>query len=395
MAWSISSFAACHVSLLRRPRHQADHYYWLTAFLAARGMRVTTCRVVAAVIFAMGTIPLILMASAVGPHGLRSQILAIVVAACCLVMASLWLRSWWPTRIEAQLCVVLGTVCIAVACFIQTSPVVGLLGSAAFAVLTAFIAFFHSGRLLAFTWTVGAVSVGILAVRLAATDAALAVCVVVLVVMLNVFVAFTCRLVIRLIETEVRYGEIEPLTGLLNREAFFDRVATLIGARSRDDDRYLVVLVINLDSFSLLTGMTGAAGGNRARVAVGQGLRETVRRNTVVAHFGEAEFLVAELFTTPEPSALVDRVAGAVKSAPGKLTASIGVVSTPLRPLASLPPDDVTEELLTIASTAMYTARKAGGNQACIVLDPPLTILDEHDGLDERDGDWPAIDKPA
>jgi GGDEF domain-containing protein len=95
------------------------------------------------------------------------------------------------------------------------------------------------------------------------------------------------------------------------------------------------------------------------------------------------------LFTTPEPSALVDRVAGAVKSAPGKLTASIGVVSTPLRPLASLPPDHVTEELLTIASTAMYTARKAGGNQACIVLDPPLTILDE------RDGDWPAIDKPA
>ena len=192
--------------------------------------------------------------------------------------------------------------------------------------------------------------------------------------MLNVFVAFTSRLVIRLIETEVRYGEIEPLTGLLNREAFFDRVATLIGARSRDDDRYLVVLVINLDSFSLLTGMTGAAGGNRARVAVGQGLRETVRRNTVLAHFGEAEFLVAELFTTPEPSALVDRVAGAVKSAPGKLTASIGVVSTPLRPLASLPPDDVTEELLTIASTAMYTARKAGGNQACIVLDPPLHL---------------------
>ncbi|HXR42371.1 MAG TPA: GGDEF domain-containing protein, partial [Acidothermaceae bacterium] len=185
------------------------------------------------------------------------------------------------------------------------------------------------------------------------------------------------------------------LTGLLNREAFFDRVATLIGARSRDDDRYLVVLVINLDSFSLLTGMTGAAGGNRARVAVGQGLRQTVRRNTVVAHFGEAEFLVAEMFTTPEPSALVDRVAGAVKSAPGKLTASIGVVSTPLRPLASLPPDDVTEELLTIASTAMYTARKAGGNQACIVLDPPLTILDERDGLDERDDDWPAIDEPA
>lgn len=344
---------------------------------------------VAAAILAMGTIPLTLMASAVGPHGLRNQAAAVLVTVCCLVMGSWWLRRWWPTRIQSQLCVVVGTLCIAVACLIQAHPVVGLVGSATFALLSAFIAFFHSGRLLAFTWTIGVATLCLLAMRVAATDTALAVCIVAVIGFVNVFVAFACRLGIRLTETEVRYGEIEQLTGLLNREGFSDRIATLIGAHRRDDDHHLVVMVINLDSFSLLTGMTGASEGNRARVAVGQLLRETVRRDAVIAHIGDAEFLVAEPFTTLDPSPLVDRVRGAIKGPPFRLTASIGVVGTPLRPLASLPPDDVIEELLTHATTAMHAARKAGGNQTRLVLNPPLAILND------PDDEMPVLDKPA
>ena len=130
-------------------------------------------------------------------------------------------------------------------------------------------------------------------------------------------------MVIRLIETEVDYGEIEPLTGLLNREAFFDQVATLVGAQGRGADHHLVLLVANLDSFSLITGMDGVAGGNRARVAVAQLLREIARRDAIVAHVGDAEFLIAEPFTTPDPSPFVDPV-GAITRPPFRLTASIG-----------------------------------------------------------------------
>ncbi len=378
------------MSSSRRRLQDVDHYYWLTAILSARGMRTKTCRVVAAVILAMGTIPLTLMASAVGPHGLRNQIAAVLVAVCCLVMGSWWLRRWWPTRIQSQLCVVVGTVCIAVTCLIQARPIVGLVGTATFALLSAFIAFFHSGRLLAFTWTIGAATLCVLAVRLAARDAALAVCIVAILGLVNVFVAFACRMGIRLIETEVRYGEIEPLTGLLDREAFFDQVATLIGARGRGADHHLVLLVANLDSFSLLTGMEGVAGGNRARVAVAQLLRETARRDAIVAHVGDAEFLIAEPFTTPDPSAFVNRVRGAITSPPFRLTASIGVVSTPLGPLTSVPPYDLIEELLTIATAGVHEARRSGGNQVRLVIDPPLSVLDQPDA-----GEWPVIDQPA
>ena len=370
----------------RRP----DHYYWLTAFLAARGVQTTTCRVVAAVIFCLGAIPLTLIGGPVGAQGPRDRLLAIIVAACCLAMSLRWLRHRWPTRTESALYVVTGTVCIAVACVIQANPVVGLLGATSFAVLTAYIAFFHTPRLLALTWAVAAATLGILAVRLTAIDAALAVCSVGLVVLINIFVAFACRMVIRLIGTDVLHGEIEPLTGLLNRDAFYHKTATLLASRSRDDDRYLVVAVVNIDSFSLLIGTGGVAAGNRARVDVGQTLRENVRRDTIVAHVADAEFLIADTFTAADPSPLIERVRSAITTPPFRLAASIGVVTTPVQPLIHHPPHDVLDEVLIIATAAMYEARKAGGNQARYVADPALSVTDDPDV-----GDWADTDEPV
>jgi diguanylate cyclase (GGDEF)-like protein len=361
----------------------SDHYYFLTALLAARGAQTTTSRVIALLILGLGIIPLTMISTLAGPDGLRDRLLAVAVTVCCVAMAGLWLRHQWPTRAQSQACVVIGTLCIAVASLIVPDPVIGLLGTTSFGVLAAFIAFFHTGRLLAFTWAVGACVLAVLAVRLAPINTALAISSVILVALVNVFAAFACRMVIRLMGTETVYEEIEPLTGLLNREAFYEKVATLLGARSRDDDRYLVIAVLNLDGYSFLVGVAGAAAGNRARVEVGQQLRETVRRGTLVAHVSDSEFMIAELFTTPDPSALIDRALSAVTTTPHRMTASVGVVTTPLRPLAHHPPQDVLDEVLSIATAAMYDARKAGGNQARYILRPVLSVFDEPDSFDE------------
>lgn len=373
----------------RRRRH-LDHYYWLTSYLAARELQTGTCRLIAVMILVLGAIPSTLMASSVGPNGLRNQLLAGVLTVFAVMMSALWLRQCWPTRTQSQLCVVVGTVCVAVACLIEPHPVIGLLGSTVFAALSAFIVFFHSVRLLAFTWTVAILTLGVLALRLAARDAVLAGCAVVLVALVTVFVVFACRTVIGLIvDTEIVH-EIEPLTGLLTRDAFCDRVALLISARSRGDDRYLVTLVVDLDSFSLLTAVTGVVGGNRARVAISQRLRETVRGDTILAHVPDAEFLIAELFSTPDPSVLAERIRGTITTAPYRLTASIGAVSTPLRPLAHLPPLDVCQELLALATTAMNQARQGGGNQARHLLSPELSVLELDD---PHNHDWTDTDR--
>jgi diguanylate cyclase (GGDEF)-like protein len=257
--------------------------------------------------------------------------------------------------------------------------VAGLLGATTFAVLAAYVACFHSLRLLVLTWTVAAVPLAILAVRLAHLDTALAIASVFLVVLVNVFAAFVCRVGVRLVGGDVATSEVEPLTGLLDRDAFYERTATLLAARNRDDDRYLVLVIVNIDGFSLVTSISGERGANLARIAVGSALRGSVRHNAVVAHVSDAEFVIADTFTTSDASPLVERVCAAVTNTPLRLTTSVGVVSTPLRPLMHLPPDDVVDEVMTIATTAMYEARKAGGNRAHFVVNPVLTVVGNPD----------------
>jgi GGDEF domain-containing protein len=371
----------------KRWLHSEDHYYWITSYLAARGLQRATCRLVATIMFGLGLIPLILMMSHLGPTGVRSRWLAAVASVCCMGLATLWMRSGWPTRLQSQLCVLLGNICVAVACLIETSPRLGLVGVGTFIALSSFTALFHDGRLLAYTWIVAAATIVALAFRLGSFEPEITTCGVALFVLINMFVVFVCRNVIRLINTTVHYGELESLTGLLTREAFFDRVATMIAARDRNDDRYLALVVVSLDSFSLLTMASGVAGGNEARVAIGHRLAETLRRDALLAHVGESEYLIADSFTSADARVLTDRLQHSVRTAPYRLTASIGVVATPIAPLVGHPPHDVIEELITIATSNVYVARMNGGQCTRATADPRLTSLEDLDSSDWEDND--------
>jgi diguanylate cyclase (GGDEF)-like protein len=373
------------LAALRHRLRSEDHYYWFTSFLAVRGLQRATCRLTALTMLGLSAIPLTMMLSDLGPTGVRNRWLAVGVSGCCLAMAALWSRSTWPTRLQSQLCVVIGSICIAVACLIE-APGLGLTGASAFVVVSAFTALFHDGWLLAYTWLVGAGTLVALAVHLDGFEPVVTACAVALFILVNAFVVFVCRNVIRLVDTDVHYGELEPLTGLLTRDAFSDRVAT-IASRHRDDDRFLAIVVVSLDSFSLLTAMGGEAGGNQARVTIGHRLSETLRRDAVLAHVGDSEYLIADTFNNTDASVLTERLQHTVRTAPYRLTASIGVVVTPLAPLAGCPPHDVVEELITIATANVYTARRKGGQRIEATANPRLTSLDdlESDGLDNDD----------
>ncbi|BDX30515.1 diguanylate cyclase [Mycobacterium antarcticum] len=365
----------------RRWLHTDDHYYWITAHLAKRGLQPVTCRLTAANMLGLSAIPLLLMLSDLGPQGTRDRWLAGAVSVCCVVMASVWMRSGWPTRLQSQLCVVVGSLCIAVGCFIQSSAALGLTGAGTFTVVSAFTALFHNGRLLAYTWIVGAATLVGAAVRLGEFEPAVAAAGIALFAFTNVFVVFVCRNVVRLVNTDIHYGELEPLTGLLTRDAFADRVATIV-SRDRDDDRFLAIVVVSLDSFSLLTAMGGDSDANQARVAIGHRLSETVRRDAVLAHVGESEYLVADTFGSTDATVLTDRLQHSVRTASYRLTASIGVVVTPLAPLVGHPPHDVVEELITLATTNAYSARREGGQRTTATINPRLTSLENPDSDD-------------
>jgi GGDEF domain-containing protein len=375
---------------LRRgwPR-RADHYYWLTAFLTVRHAEALTCRLNAALIATTGLIPTLFLAN---PHGVQNRPLTLIsvsITMCSLAMAALWLRLRWPSRLQSQLCVVVGSLCILVACLIQPHPVFGLLGSNVFAIVAAYTAFFHSPRLLTVVWVAGAATLIVLGVRLSDINAVMAVVGVLLVAVLNVFAVLVARMVMRLSNIEIRHHDLEPLTGLLNRAAFYQETATLIGARNRGEDRYLALAVVNLENYSALVSLAGAAAGIRVQVMAAQRLRETIRRDAILAQSGEAEFLIADVFASPDPSVLVERIRGELAAPPLRLTSSIGTVITPLRRLASHPPTELLDQLLDHATAMMLEARRAGGNQHRIVVDPRLRMLDEP-GTGWQEGERPA-----
>jgi hypothetical protein len=68
-----------------------DHYYWLTAFLAARDAQTTTCRTIAATVGVLGVLPLAMMATPFGALGSSDRLVVVVAAGCGLVMALIWL----------------------------------------------------------------------------------------------------------------------------------------------------------------------------------------------------------------------------------------------------------------------------------------------------------------
>lgn len=361
---------------------EADPYYWLTAQLAARGLQRLARRLIAANIMVFGLIPILL---AFGPgHGQNfpGQVVAVAVTVCCVAMGSQWLWRVWPSRGVSRACVLVGAACVSLASMAAGDPLLGLLFCASIGTLTIYVGLFHSLPMLVATWVIWAAGLLVVVERLAAVSITRAVGGTLLIVMINAFAAFITRVLLQLVRVDIPDHHLEPLTGLLTRDGFYEHVATLLGARNREDDRYLVVAVLHIDSFSMVTSLRGAAQANEVLVSLAQRVRETARREALIAYQGDAEFFVADLFMAADPTPLSGRLRLAISTAPGGMTASVGVVSTPLRKLITQPPYDVLEELLAIATSAMYEARAAGGNQTRHAINPALSVLNDSESPD-------------
>ncbi|MGI9163182.1 MAG: GGDEF domain-containing protein [Mycobacterium sp.] len=351
-----------------------DRYNAFTARLAAAGYQPTTMRVVGCCILALGLSALL---AGVEPRttpwpGFRLAYIGIALG--CVVLAVPWFRYRWPTRRESIAVVVVGNFALAAGCLATIDPMAGMLTAAAFPFVLGFCALFHSSRLLTMVSVVTSLTVIMLFGRIARHEIATAVAVTIPIVLLCVVTTYACRTVATVAVPDGNPAEVDPVTGLLTREAFYEQAATLMGARNRGDDRYLVIASITIDTLNAITGMHGARAANRATVAAAQALRETVRRGAVTGHFSETEFLVADTFTTPDPAPLGERLRGAVASTPSGITASIGVVSTALGPLTERPPYDVLDEVIARATEAMAQARRDGGNRVHYVFDTDLRL---------------------
>ena len=114
-----------------------------------------------------------------------------------------------------------------------------------------YAAVFHTTRWLGVAWAATGVTLAVLAVRLAPFSIAFAISSVLLVGFIVMFVSLTGRAAIWLVDADILHENFEPLTGMFNRDGFYEKATTLLASRSRGDDRFVALSVVNLDSFSL------------------------------------------------------------------------------------------------------------------------------------------------
>jgi diguanylate cyclase len=168
----------------------------------------------------------------------------------------------------------------------------------------------------------------------------------------------------------------DPLTGLPNRLLFEDRLMRAQLRRERQQERKeakLAVLFVDLDGFKPVNDQFGHAVGDSLLKEVARRLQSAVREGDTLARIGGDEFLVLmeDIVDAADGAALAARVLQAM-SEPATLgerqvsiSASIGLVV--------YPDHGQTGKLIANADSAMYAAKRAGGN-TCVMFEERMEL---------------------
>ena len=160
----------------------------------------------------------------------------------------------------------------------------------------------------------------------------------------------------------------DPLTGLLNRRALFERLARLSQARPESDDGY-AVLFLDLDNFKDLNDAHGHHVGDELLRELARRMYTEVRHTDLLARLGGDEFVVVipDLRPGEQERGVTSRVADTLFAAISqpfqlgiltyRMTCSVGIAFGKINGTR----DDFAE-VMKCADIAMYEAKKAGRN---------------------------------
>jgi diguanylate cyclase (GGDEF)-like protein len=159
----------------------------------------------------------------------------------------------------------------------------------------------------------------------------------------------------------------DPLTSLLNRRGFEERLREEVGRAQRYGSE-LSLLLVDIDHFKRINDTFGHAAGDVALSLVATLLMEQRRASDVVARYGGEEFAVLAPHT-PREGALVlgQRLCAAVREHPfrirgraERLSVSVGIATLTVHV-------DCAEELIfEAADRALYAAKREGRDRALV-----------------------------
>lgn len=345
---------------------QPDQYDWLSAYLNERGLQVLWRRATFGFTVTTAALPIVMIWSPFGPDNPVRIALAIFAAAVAFAGGFLWLLRW-PTRRQSVIFSSMATVAIAATCFAFSNPYSGLGACATFAVIGGFAAYFHTIGYVVANMVVALVCASTMAFRLMAAteDWALTLATLVTVASLNIGVPFGILSLVHTLRTDLQGSDRDSLTGLLNRRSFHNSVYELMMLHKSPAAIYVVMAMIDLDNFKQLNDTRGHAAGDQALVSVSAALRENCRSTAVIGRVGGEEFVVADIDTVANPAKMAERLREAIDIIPLPVTASIGTAGAPLETDSARDNLQLINDLIRTSDTAMYEAKRAGGNRVC------------------------------
>ncbi|NUQ63028.1 MAG: GGDEF domain-containing protein [Pirellulales bacterium] len=150
--------------------------------------------------------------------------------------------------------------------------------------------------------------------------------------------------------TEIRT---DPLTGISNRRALDDAMASQLAMFNRYDTRFSVA-IFDIDHFKRVNDEQGHLQGDQMLQRLARLLDESVRETDVLVRYGGEEFVVVMPQTSIEGACVfAERLRGKVEREM-EITVSGGV--------AEALDGDTAESLMSRADTALYSAKGAGRN---------------------------------
>ena len=181
-----------------------------------------------------------------------------------------------------------------------------------------------------------------------------------------------------------RLASRDPLTGCLNRRAFFAQFETAL-AESREHGIELSCLMVDIDNFKRINDKFGHAVGDQAIQAVANCLSAGLRLMDTIGRYGGEEFCMMFPRTKlAEAADLAERLRIRVQTEAGVrmrmasrllITVSCGVSSTALGARAPL-------QLIDQSDKALYAAKEGGRN--CVMVVDPIIGANPSDQLEPQ-----------
>jgi len=170
-----------------------------------------------------------------------------------------------------------------------------------------------------------------------------------------------------------RLATTDPLTGCLNRRAFYQRLDEIASSAKRTK-KPVSCLMTDIDFFKRFNDTYGHAVGDQVLIVVSEVFKTGIREHDVLARFGGEEFCVVfPDLDVDGAAAIAERLRITIEEQAGdKVEASEKVTITSSFGVSSLNLENMdTERMIQLADEALYVAKETGRNRVATERELP------------------------